>query len=783
MRYLITLTFILSFTFTWSQKYSKVRVFADQQKIAELIQKGVTLDHGMRKPGVFIETDLSSSELLILEQEGVNYDVIISDVKSYYKNQNNITGQRANRSACGDNPWDIYTTPENFSLGTMAGFYTYQEYLDQIDSMASKYPNLITAKQPISTFQTHENRPIYHLRISDNPGVDEGEPQVLYSAIHHAREPGSLTQTIYYMWYLLENYGTDDEVTFLVDNTDMFFVPMINPDGYIINQTNDPNGGGMWRKNARDNNNNNVLDGNDGVDLNRNYDYQWGISGVSFDLDHDTYPGTGGFSEPETQAMQWLCENNTFEFAMNAHTYGDLLLYPLGYATNAVAPDAPYFEAYTSEMVKQNGYANIKSSDLYPAAGDSDDWMYEGDLATKPKIYALTPEIGYSFWPAANDIEEICKKNIYQNLVAAHLPHNHGTLKDLNPGNLTTTSGYLKYETQRLGLDAGGYTVSLTPLQGFSSNGSSNSYPAINLMDVEEDSISFTLDPNIDFGDAVQWIWVTDFGTWERKDTITKLYGEPQTQFNDNANDMSSWSNITNWDVTTQDFYSASSSITDSPIGNYGNSTVNRVELNQSFDLSNATDAVVKFYAKWEIETGWDFVQFEASTDGGNSWTPLCGEYTKTGNDNQDEGQPLYDGFQTSWVQESVKLSDYEGQNDVRFRFKLVSDNWVNEDGYYFDDFRVLYNNNGQANVENLTNHSLKVYPNPNNGVFNINLPEGLSNGSLIVRDITGRVVLERKVRQGNQTKLINIETVESGNYMIELSSQDNQFRAPIIIE
>ena len=142
--------------------------------------------------------------------------------------------------------------PSNFNLGTMGGYLTYDEMLAELDAMHTQYPNLVTQKSPISSFQTYENRPIYHVRISDNPDVNEsGEPNILYTAIHHAREPMSLVQTIFYMWYLLENYGTNDEVTYLVDHTQMFFVPCLKPDGYIYNELTNPNGGGMWRKNRR----------------------------------------------------------------------------------------------------------------------------------------------------------------------------------------------------------------------------------------------------------------------------------------------------------------------------------------------------------------------------------------------------------------------------------------------------------------------------------------------------------------------------------------------------
>ena len=103
------------------------------------------------------------------------------------------------------------------------------------------------------TSHTWEGRSLYWLKISNNPNVNQSKPQVLYTAIHHAREPESLVELVYYMWYLLENYNTNAEIKYLVDNLEMYFVPCVNPDGYIYNYTTNPNGGGLWRKNRRNN--------------------------------------------------------------------------------------------------------------------------------------------------------------------------------------------------------------------------------------------------------------------------------------------------------------------------------------------------------------------------------------------------------------------------------------------------------------------------------------------------------------------------------------------------
>ena len=140
------------------------------------------------------------------------------------------------------------------------------------------------------------------VKISDNPDVDEAEPEILYTALHHAREPQSMMQMIYFMYYLLENYNTNPSVQYIVNNRELYFIPVVNPDGYEYNRTTNPSGGGMWRKNRKNNGS------SYGVDLNRNYGpyTYWNApnGGSSTDPSSDTYRGTAPFSEPETSKLK-----------------------------------------------------------------------------------------------------------------------------------------------------------------------------------------------------------------------------------------------------------------------------------------------------------------------------------------------------------------------------------------------------------------------------------------------------------------------------------------------
>ena len=755
---LFFIALLITFSSTAQGQYSKVKIFASDSELQVLESIGIPTDHGSRKRNTWLVTDLSSEQIQLLTSNNFQFEVVIQDVQTYYIERNTSTATLNERNDCnpvgaGFDP----TIPTNFHLGTYAGFYTYQEYLNELDAMAAAYPNLITVKAAIDTFQTHELRPIYWVKISDNPNIDEPEPQVLYTALHHAREPASLSQLIFYMWYILENYATNPEIAYIINESELFFVPMLNPDGYLENEVSFPNGGGMHRKNKR-----NVGTTNPGVDLNRNYDYQWNVSGTTSNVNGDTYAGTGAFSEPETQAIKYFCESHNFSFALNAHSYGNLLLFPFGWANSAFAAEHDYFQAFSNHQVIFNNYNATKSSNLYPAAGDSDDWMYDGDLTTKPKIYALTPETGSNadgFWPSESRILPICKENVWQNTIAAHLPHIYGATQEIDPPSIENLTGYFHYEYQRLGLTNGPVSVSIQPLFNINTVGGTNTH-TINLMDQVLDSVSYTLPTSISFGDEVKYVLNTNFGGWTRFDTITKTFGVGQTAFSDNGNSVSSWTG--NWNITSEYFVSPSTSITDSPNGNYSNGTNSSLELTQSFNFSTSTYASAQFYARWEIENDYDYAQFMASTDNGNTWTPLCGLYTNIGNNFQDDDEPLYDNFQTDWVLEEVDLSAYLGMANVQFKFRLVADNFVTEDGFAFDDFQIF------ADAQGLTIHEqvesqLKLYPSPANDYFIID-----NYAMLIGVEIYnqfGQLVLTPTFNNGR----INTQSLSNGIYYVKM--------------
>jgi hypothetical protein len=222
---------------------------------------------------------------------------------------------------------------------------------------------------------TVNGQDILAVRVTaDADNVEDGSrPAVLYAAAQHAREWITPEMTRRLMHYVLDNYGTDADITDLVDTTELWFLPVANPDGYDFTFTE---GNRLWRKNVRDNNGDGEITVGDGVDLNRNFAVKWGYDneGSSPDPSSDTYRGPGPNSEPETQALDGLFADVGFEFFVNYHSAAELLLYGIGWQVNTPSPDDVIYEAMvgTDNNPAVPGYDPDISAELYTTNGDTD---------------------------------------------------------------------------------------------------------------------------------------------------------------------------------------------------------------------------------------------------------------------------------------------------------------------------------------------------------------------------------------------------------------------------
>ena len=360
-----------------------VRITGPQQNIT-LPREAELIAH---RQGEYIDIIISQSLLNHLTIHHLNYTILIPDVEAY---ESSVRGS----------------------------YHTLAEMENILQNIANHYPN-ITSLYSIGT--TDQGRLIWCLEITDNPGVDEGEPGVFYMGLHHAREWPTIEICLYIANQLTSNYGTDPDITDVVNNRRLWLVPCVNPDGYYYSHDL----GNDWRKNR----NYFPQYGTYGVDLNRNYAGSndgnikgaWGSIGtgsVSHYPSSEVYCGPEQFSELETQAIKNIFIQNDICAAISWHTYGELVMWPWGY-TPSYAPDRNQLmqigQQIASKITKQSGsgtYTPQQSCTLYPTTGDTTDWAYSYGYYIKGQpIFAYTIEACSSFQPSASYLDQICMQN------------------------------------------------------------------------------------------------------------------------------------------------------------------------------------------------------------------------------------------------------------------------------------------------------------------------------------------------------------------------------------
>ncbi|MEJ2600687.1 MAG: M14 family zinc carboxypeptidase [Anaerolineales bacterium] len=286
---------------------------------------------------------------------------------------------------------------------------------DQLRNIAATYPHIAQLK----TFgHSIQNRPMLAMRLTNEKvGKKDGKPQVLFLATHHAREWVATETSMRLIKYLTANYGSDGRVTNLLDNVEVWIIPVGNPDGYQYTFTNER----LWRKNLRDNNGDGQINIADGVDINRNFANHWGLDdeGSSAVWSSETYRGIAPNSEPETQALVSFVQEHNFKFALSYHTYGNLILYPWGWQVRTPSLDDPIFVAQAGtdgnpaifDSLLGQGYDPGVSADLYTTNGEFTDWAY-GELGIPAYTVELTDGYDFRFPDDEDMVQTVFEDNL-----------------------------------------------------------------------------------------------------------------------------------------------------------------------------------------------------------------------------------------------------------------------------------------------------------------------------------------------------------------------------------
>jgi murein tripeptide amidase MpaA len=299
--------------------------------------------------------------------------------------------------------------PDDIGLAGIPGYSCYrtvEETYATAAALAVNHPTLATWTDIGNSWKKNLNGTGYDINVLrlTNQNIPGPKPVMFVMAAIHAREYTTAELTTRFAEHLVNNYGTDPDVTWLLDYHDIHLVLQSNPDGRKFAE-----GGQLWRKNTNQNYCG-ATSSSRGADLNRNYPFQWVGGGSSTSPCNETYRGASPASEPETQAIRDYVRQifpdqrdeslgagagapaNATGIFFDIHSYSELVLWPWGYTTTNSGNHAA-FRTLGRKLAFFNDYTPQRSVDLYATNGTTDDFVY-GELG----VAAYTIELGTSFF-------------------------------------------------------------------------------------------------------------------------------------------------------------------------------------------------------------------------------------------------------------------------------------------------------------------------------------------------------------------------------------------------
>jgi carboxypeptidase T len=357
----------------------------------------------------YLLTDLDRQEFAKLRELELSFNIAVSV-------DNKLTSQQSSLLR----RIDQQGLP-NLSTQSISGFACYrtvEETFTTAQNIVANYPNLASWTDVGNTWQKTRNAANGYdmrvLKLTNNSTTGTKPKTFIISAIH-AREYATAELATRFAEYLVSNYGSNADVTWMLDHQEVHLMLHANPDGRKRAEA-----GVLWRKN---NNTNYCSSSTKGADLNRNSSFEWNTGGSSANQCSETYRGPSAASEPETQAIQNYARSifpdargpnktdaapaSTSGLFLTLHSYSQLVLYPWG-NTSTLAPNGAALRTLARKFAFFNNYTPQQSIGLYATSGTTDDYVY-GTLGTA----AFTFELGTSFFqPCADFTNTILQSNL-----------------------------------------------------------------------------------------------------------------------------------------------------------------------------------------------------------------------------------------------------------------------------------------------------------------------------------------------------------------------------------
>jgi len=277
--------------------------------------------------------------------------------------------------------------PEGYQLN-----HTYTEVRAELKQLAAEHPDIVRLR---SIGRSYERRKLWVVKISDHAAADEPEPEVYVQGGLHANEHTGTEQSMALIQSLVGGYGADARITSIVDSTEIWVAPMVNPDGALY----DISGGVFhaWRKDRKPSSGSAEV----GTDINRNFGYKWGCCGhSSADPASRYYRGPKRWSTPEARRIRDFVRSRRIggaqqiSVALDLHSHGEFVTYPFGYTPqdeprDMIPGDRDRLVALSTGIADRNGYRVRQYGDMLGADGMFMDWAY-----ARQGILCLTLELG-----------------------------------------------------------------------------------------------------------------------------------------------------------------------------------------------------------------------------------------------------------------------------------------------------------------------------------------------------------------------------------------------------
>jgi len=294
----------------------------------------------------------------------------------------------------------------DYNLSVRKNYPTVAQIQKKLFELTQKYPQW-TKLDTIGETAFYK-KPILLIKLSDHPKKNQDKPAVLLMAGQHAREPIGTLFLLALADSLLRAEGAHSSSSHFLQKEEIFIIPLVNVDGYsylIKNHIKFP----FWRKNLRDNNGDGAFSpAVDGVDLNRNYGFNWGDCA---DVDPKSwfYKGTQPFSEPETQAIRDLARKRHFVWMIDYHAYGQTVMFPW---TKEIRP--PDYEVlhqvalgYARRCRKYKNHRHYEVFPLNGKTGQSANWFY-----AKFRTLGFIVKLGTEYFPPQKEVDFVVRQNL-----------------------------------------------------------------------------------------------------------------------------------------------------------------------------------------------------------------------------------------------------------------------------------------------------------------------------------------------------------------------------------